>query len=186
MKKSKEKRRKGNKKQQRSKPKPPSNTESRFGRLWRGFLIFAALIGFAGTALNLLPKISVSANVVLDQSSPLTSTPFIVSNDGIVPLIAVQYSCNIKNANFSRGVKMTDNQFKRASHNKDVIWPGAKDNLPCARGEFTPQTLIGMTNAEIEIRVSYWPIIPMRRESVFRFQAQQSKTGEWQWLPIAR
>lgn len=168
-------------------PVSPQNKPSILWRAWAIFLATAAIAGFVQTVFAFLPNISVSASTPLDKnsSSYLRTTPFIVSNDGILSIYSLEYSCFIRFAEFTHGGRMKDSLFRDANFDKKILRPNEKDNLPC----LPPHMIKGppfaeLIDADIEVRISFRPsFILWRQEKYFRFATYKTNTSELQWLP---
>jgi hypothetical protein len=192
MKKPKQKKRKRDRKPpSRQKPPPPSKEPflgglaNVFSRTWKIFLGIAAGVGFVGTVLSVLPNIVVSSSSPMDPQFPLRSTPFIISNDGVLSVHMIRYSCHIRNAMFDMSLVFKNNEFAAQALGKTILWPKQKDNIPCL-----PPRMLGGTafdrlvKAEIEIAVSYRPsFLFWRKETRFRFRSYASNSGQLYWLP---
>ena len=95
--------------------------------------IIGALIGFAAAILGIVtgyvalePRVSVSQNEQLDPNDPFSS-PFIVSNDGPLPMENVRFTCGIGSTHYEHGPTVKGAPNYRTNF---IFLPDAKGNLP--------------------------------------------------------
>lgn len=142
-----------------------------------------ALLAAIALFFEFSPKIAVSLDQPLDLSDAFSS-PFMVANDGYLPLNEVSARCALNQVDFAR------NRFKNivvASH-IDIaaeMLPGEKLTVKCRFRE-----TIGVAdsdtfeNADISIAIEYrlW-FWPNKRQREFRFISAHASDGSWHWLP---
>ena len=86
---------------------PPQGRLQRFSKwtikwLWKATIFFGFWLGIVSGYFGLLQRISVSQNEQLDPSDPFSS-PFIVSNDGPLPIENVLFRCGLGRTTYERG-----------------------------------------------------------------------------------
>lgn len=73
----------------------PQGKRHRGKKLLNATLTIMSIAAFAVTMLTLFPRLSVSNSSAIDPNDPF-STPFLISNDGYVPLFSVEFSLAIR------------------------------------------------------------------------------------------
>jgi hypothetical protein len=146
----------------------------------------ALVASVAGIDAYVASRISVSSSEALNPSDPF-STPFVISNDGYLPIKETLFSCGFRNVSytavdidFSKGV---ESQY--AAPPIPTIGGGEKTTAWC----FNP-TETGMfgdiEQAEVDIVIRYRPAwLPWGQEKRARFLAVSGKDGKLYWLPKA-
>ena len=146
------------------------------------------LIGVVGFLFVVWPRISVYTGESLDPHDPF-ATPFIIKNDGYLPIRDIHYSITPKNIKFltpGRGqatiMGETDNVF--------IIVPLVK-KLPLlgtnkTTAIFLPlptEKPIDVKSADIYINLVYKPyLVPYTFSERHSFVTTVKKTGEYVWL----
>jgi len=143
--------------------------------------LFLSLITLGGFLFVVYPRLSISPGESLDPYEPF-STPFVIKNDGYLPLFNVNYSVTIN--------KMEDinhNQFENVtatviSKNIPKISPNKSTAIFIDRNVHVPPKFIKY--AEIDINVTYKPyIIPYTFTENVRFKMTIKTNNEYFWLP---
>jgi hypothetical protein len=158
-----------------------------------GFL--AAILGILTGYLALLPRVSVSQNEQLDPTNTFSS-PFIISNEGPLPLEDAKFRCGIAEAKIEKGPDirgapnfgtsffvLKDQNGNNAVQNfgSPEILPGERSTMPsCSFPWLNP-----VENADIGIvvtfRVGYTPFPGTR---VFHFSTLKDVSGKLHWFPL--
>jgi len=157
------------------------------GQAWKPLRILSKIIGATITLLVTLsgvlaywPLVAIDVGPSLDSDNPF-SYPFIISNDGILPLFGVSVSCIFDKGKFEGGVLFENNRM--VFENKlQIMAPHQKTTAPCHR----MFGLKGMTliSASTTIAVSFYPALWPSRTSVSRsFRAELTDGKGIVWLP---
>jgi hypothetical protein len=137
------------------------------------------LLGLVTAILSLLPRLSVSNLESLDPDDPF-STPFVVSNDGVLGINDVVLSCilvRLESATQHWAVE----GFRSVGYAPTIprLDPGEQGTAPC-----NPAVGLKASAADIEVVVSYRPdYVPWKKERPFRFVTVSSKDGKLHWIP---
>jgi hypothetical protein len=127
------------------------------------------------------PRVSLYPGETLDSHDPF-QTPFIIKNDGYLPLYNIDYLLNIE--------KMEDinqNQFINVTigqPNRGII---PKLNPNKASTLFINRTVVAPPNhikyMEANIRITYRPfLVPFNFTENIRFKTERKSNGEYVWL----
>ena len=147
----------------------------------------AAILGLITGYVALIPRISVSQSQPLDVNDPF-STPFIVSNDGPLPLMNVKFSCAIRDLVDTKGDRATVGDQKGLGPEitapqlvSDEISPGERSTIPCASPFRFPTPLAsGDVSIVVRFRIGY-TFLPSKRIS--RFVTVKAADGHLYWYP---
>jgi hypothetical protein len=159
---------------------------------WQVMLNMAALLGLVTGYMAMIPRVSVSQSEPLDPDD-IFSTPFIVSNDGPLPLETVNISCADFNVVYQQGTTLRSNPndpgaaISDTSFNAPEVKPGERVSVPCALEQMLkPPSWIKVVSSDISIvvsfRIGYTPL-PGRRK--FRFVTFRSADNRLHWYPAS-
>jgi hypothetical protein len=164
--------------------RPPRTEKSVSKILLEATLAMLTVLAFLIALLTLFPRVTVSNEAPIDPDDAF-STPFVVSNDGYLPLYSLQFSVamgDVKYQNGSRlvgppdfGFHLTTPEWKIAS-----LYPAKKFTVYAGR-------VLGahgnLKSADIAIVVDYRPMLwPFRRESVYVLKTGMGYDGRLHWL----
>jgi hypothetical protein len=149
-------------------------------------LIFGVFVGY----VQLAPRISVSASAPLNPSDPFSS-PFVISNDGYLPIRNVQFLCRLSDVNaqppglnlsFENISVMGPDRFlgDKSQKIRDID-PGGQATTKCNLSPLFP--VMPIENADIAITVVYQPAF-YRSQKVkdFRFITVSGSDGQLRWV----
>jgi len=166
---------------QRSQPESPSTRSSLrklLSKIWAG--IAAAAVVVTLTGLSLLQKISVAATHLLDPQAPFSS-PFIISNDGSLPIHDVTFRCVLRNVEDEGHGRVVAPKGITSGHAIIQIDPGEKSTVACPFPFTFRSPLI---SADIEVVVKYrQDFVFWHSEKPFRFGLAKDKNGQFNWFP---
>lgn len=153
------------------------------------------VLGVVTGYLALLPRVSVSQNDQLDPDNAFSS-PFIVTNDGPLPMESVRFTCGIVDVKHQNGpevvgdanfgthffmLKDKDGKIATQNFGSPEMMPGERSTLPsCSYPYLNP-----VENANIGIVVDFrvgYTFFPARR--VFRFATLKDNNGKIHWFPF--
>jgi hypothetical protein len=163
--------------------------------LWRATVFFGFWLGIVTGYLALLPRVSVSQNEQLDPSNTFSS-PFIISNDGPLPMENVRFTCGIVDVKHENGPEMVgdanfgttffvlkDKNGKPSVMNFGSLemMPGERSTMPsCSYPWLNP-----IENADVGIVVDFrigYSFFSTRR--IFRFGTLKDSAGKLHWFPL--
>lgn len=170
-----------------NKPHPPQiKTPEKTGKpiwQWLGLLsptgkIAAAIALFltvAGSYFSFSPKISVEASYPM-ESKNLFTTPFVISNDGILPIHSVSHTVIVRNAvNEIGGTVIIPKGYKPIDL-MPVLQPGEKSTTGI------PNPFGNIVSGDIDFVVTYRPsFIPWRQTKIFRFGGSKESDSKLIW-----
>jgi hypothetical protein len=108
------------------------------------------------------------------------SVPFIVSNDGILPLLSVNISCRLDNLTFENYGKIEGSKAS-TSTTLSLLAPHEKTTGPC-HNQINWSSPI--TAGAITIEVSHHPLTWVPKMTTLRsFKATLTSDGKTVWLP---
>jgi hypothetical protein len=150
--------------------------------------LFGLWVGF----LNIIPIVSVNPQPPL-VSSDAFSAPFVVSNDGYLPLYDVHFRCSPRRISYRKpgsrgGLDVTTSGSEEEEtggiESRAIaarLLPHQKASFPCLFPNQHPEWL---TSADVAIVVVYsptsWPHI--RRNHVNHFSMSRDTSGQYNWL----
>jgi hypothetical protein len=146
---------------------------------WKLVLFFLGLLGTLSGILSLLPKISVEPSPPM-QSNNLLTAPFVISNDGFLPLYKVSYYVMLRHIENDKGGTVTTNNQRGMEPTGFLIpsiLPGEKatTGLP---NPFSNPTVSG----DIDFVVTYRPAwLPWEQKKIFRFGGSRESDGKLVW-----
>jgi hypothetical protein len=150
----------------------------------RGWLFWIGLVlTVAGVVLwipSFLPTISFVPGSY-DTASPF-STPFAITNNGLLKINAVKFVCTIIQINYKEYIQVEGIGLSKESLVSDNLKPRDTFDVVCP---FYPMAKVVKTieNAEIEIVVSFKPqFIPFTRLKCARFITEPHPAGGLRWL----
>lgn len=135
---------------------------------------FSAVAVVSGLLALAYPRLTVAAQPLLNPSDPF-SAPFVVSNDGYIPLTDVVISCVIDRI---RGAADVDGSISRPPERQiDRLGVGERTSTACPAPVVAP-----IESADVLISVQFSPAriaYPMTWE--YRFVGQPDGIGGWTW-----
>ena len=167
--------------------KLPEESQSRFSRIATGSWFYvgalATLLALVGGYFLFVPKVSVVESASF-HSQILTSTPFVISNDGNFSIYAVKYTCRILFAHFTNHRQLENESYHYRTFDKLELRAGDKDNVPCLMAVgFKPPPPVELIDADIQLIVSFVPsfwFTPI--EKTFQFGAYPTGDGKFRWI----
>jgi hypothetical protein len=161
---------------------------------WIGWGV--AALGTLVTVLSLLPQLSISAEAPMRPLEPLSS-PFILTNTGLVPTQNVGYSCVLHRVvghvpgSRQRGIILPTALI--APEEMGWLQPSESVMLTCANDEqFGPSVvpIDSVSEAVVSIFVVYVPwLLPRRggyfwRNKIATFRLFREPGGGFRWVPV--
>ncbi len=151
----------------------------------KAVFVVATLVGGISGVASLLPRVSLSSEESLDVSDPF-STPFVVSNEGLLDLNDVKIFCGVERVVALDGhveVQGPGNYgagFPVASFAAERIEPGQKQSFVC---KFHLPKRFPVNYADIAVAVSFRPEWGIwRKEKLYGFHTVRSLDGTLHWL----
>lgn len=108
-----------------------------FGWIVRIVGLAAAVLGIVSGYTALIPRIVVSQSQPLDVDDPF-STPFVVANDGSLPLMSLRFSCAMGDFTDAKGdhiignTKTYEGEIQTSDPPIEELSPGERATVPCA------------------------------------------------------
>ena len=153
---------------------PPSTLKEVVKWISIAVLICTLLSG----AMTFAPILTVDAGAPKDPSNPFSS-PFIVSNNMLVPLFGVTVVCR-EEGKFEGGGTF-DNKTDSSEETLPIMAPHRKVTAPCHRG-FTIN--VPLESAVVTVAVSYSPFLwPFKLSAIRQFKAEVNADKKITWLP---
>lgn len=149
----------------------------------RFFVHGITLLGAVALFFDFSPKISVSPYTSIDPLDPF-SAPFIIANDGYMPLNAVSATCLLKDVEFEdlkiANTEVADIRMDLATQ----MAPAEKLTVKCRFRENLGIATV-LKKADILIIIDYRPwLLPTTGQRQFRFEAAHLLNDSWEWLPL--
>jgi hypothetical protein len=140
---------------------PPAKPPNRFSKIvtssWFYLGALATLLSLVGGYFLFAPKVSVVESASF-HSQILTSTPFVISNDGNFSIYDVKYTCRILFAHFTNHRQFENESYHYRTFDKLELRAGDKDNVPCLMAVgFKPPPPVELIDADIQLIVSFVP-----------------------------
>jgi hypothetical protein len=151
------------------------------------------IIGFIFSALTLyvtvayfFPRVTIYSAEPLNPASAL-ETPFVISNDGTMPIFEVRYAYSILLLKTDDGLTINgDKKFrgrlKDSAKSISVMWPTDKYTVifPLRSFRISPVSFADMA---VVVQYRPLPLVPFVRERAFRFITAKTKDGQLNWYP---
>jgi len=138
-------------------------------------LICASLSGLMAFA----PVLTIDVGTPQDPNDPFSS-PFIVSNNMLVPLFGVTIVCKFDEGKFEGG-ETFDNKAVSAEETLSVMAPHKTITAPCQKGFNMNAPL---ESGIVTIGVSYSPFLwPFKMSTIHQFKAEVNADNKILWLP---
>ena len=138
----------------------------------------ATLIGALAAILTFFPRLTISNTASIDSDDPF-STPFLIINDGYLPLSDVQFALHIRdletlnNDTLNIGTVMAGDYVR-------TLWPGDGYSYYAGRAVSAHRMV---KTADVDIVVIYQPFaLPINRERSFRFVTQMGPDNRLHWM----
>jgi len=156
----------------------------RIQKAWKTILYILGIFAVMSGAMSFLPKISVIPSEPLDAPNPF-SAPFIIYNEGILPIHSVSYRIHIREVASEDGAKVIVYRkgITVSAFLISIITPGEKatTGIPFPFKFQTP-----IKSGDITFVVIYRPDwLPWHQEQRYRFSLAKKSNGSWAWLPRA-
>lgn len=160
-------------------PQKQQTTSQKYRRIPRVSLeIISFLIGLAGIFFVVYPRFSVSSGTPLDVHNPF-KTPFIIKNDGYLPMFNVKYSLTAEKmvtdvATFTNCGFSNNNIIEKLSSNKSsTLFVDRIFSMP-------PNSV---KSAIVFINVTYRPfLVPFTFTENIRFKTEINTKNEYVWF----
>jgi hypothetical protein len=144
-------------------------------------LTVIAVLGFAITLLTLFPRITVSNDAAIDPTDPF-STPFVVSNDGYLPLLSVRCWFYIKAVHLTHGSRIFESRVTTDEWTTRRLLPTEKLSVYGGKAVRAPgQLLDGDISIIVEYRPFLWPFTMRQISSRFRTLKGPAPDGRLYW-----
>ena len=170
------------KKRQASEQRPPVTTKQPPSTLKEvvKWISIAVLIGtLLSGAMTFAPILTVDAGAARDPNNPFSS-PFIVSNNLIVPLFGVTIACKYHDVEFEGGGTL-DSNAASSEETFFIMAPYQKTPAPCQKGFDMNAPLKSGT---VTIAVNYSPFLwPFKTSTTRHFKAEITADKKTLWLP---
>lgn len=155
--------------------------------------LLAALLGIVTGYLALLPRVSVSQGELLNPAETF-SNPFIVSDDGPLPLEDVTFRCGLGEAKLENGPQMFGAPHFGSSffilnkngqpslpifHDAEML-PGERATIPYCSVPWTNPVENADIGIEVKFRIGYTFIHTTR---TFQFVTRKDSAGNLHWFP---
>lgn len=151
----------------------------RVPRMMLGLISF--LVGIFGFLFLVYPRIALYPGESLNSHNPF-QTPFIIKNDGYLPIFNVDYLLNVENMEDINKNRITIGSTDQS--NRGVIArlnPNKTSALFINRTVVVPLDYIKYIEANIIIKYKLFPVSPIFTEKI-RFKTERKNTGEYIWF----
>lgn len=171
---------KGSKKSGGWQPRAQASQKS-YAKKWISHALW--VLGIFGTFLGIyafwVPRLSIATQSSLDPNNPL-ATPFVVSNNGYLPVFNVDFICGIGHLDFANGSRFEEFGMTTTEMHEDRIGTDEQATVRCdwmVKGS-------PITDGDISIIVKFEPFMfPKQRDKSFRFVSVRNSSGNLQWIP---
>ena len=154
---------------------PPSTLKEVVKWISIAVLICTLLSG----AMTFAPILTVDAGAPLDSNNPFSS-PFIVSNNMIVPLFGVTVACKYHDVEFEGGGTL-DNAAAGSEETFSVMAPHQKTTAPCQKGINMKAPLkSGIVTIAVKYSAFLWPF---KTSTIRHFKTEIAADKKTLWLP---
>jgi len=138
----------------------------------------ALILTVAGSYFSFSPKIFVEASYPMETKN-LFTTPFVISNDGVLPVHSVSYHIIIRRAVNEIGGTVIANKGKGMQPTEYLV-PILQAGEKATTG--IPSPFGNIVSGDIDFVVSYRPsFIPWTQEKIFRFGSSKESDGKLVW-----
>lgn len=151
-----------------------------FGLSVKIVVVLATCLGLVVTLYSLFARIGVTSDSPINPDDPFSS-PFTLSNKGILPIYDVLFSCTLRDVKWQDGGVSNIRTKTNAAPIKRIN-AGEATTTFC---KFFPYEL-KIKSADIEVEVKYRPAyLPWSKRSSIRFGTVTESDGTLRWVPKA-
>ena|GEM_PF-5605342 len=148
---------------------------------WRGIVGMSVLLSILGFAFVAWPRLSVIPGEVFDKRNPL-HTPFILRNDGYLPLSDIKFICFLRNATLSGSNKPFVENVGFSLANTRISRLGANESASITFDRIIGQ-VVDFASADIDVLVTYRPfLMPFKTSDSQGFKTKENYNGELVWI----
>jgi len=144
--------------------------------------LISSLVGIFGFLFLVYPRISLHPGESLNSHDPF-QTPFILKNDGYLPIFNIDYELNPEEIKDMRRNRIIGGTIRGMSNMKNIskLNPNKTSPLFISRTIVMPPDSIQY--AVIQISIKYRPfLVPFTFSEKIRFKVERKNTGEYIWL----
>lgn len=158
---------------------PPSTLKQFLVKTWKAFFVIITVLVSLSGLLSFWPLISIEVGPQLDAGNSL-SIPFIVSNDGSIPLFSVNVSCRFESVLFNDNTKLI-NSVAGPTKRMFLLAPHEKTTGPCHDQIYIVHPI---KNGILTVEVSHYPFIWALKMTASRsFKTIITSDSKTVWLP---
>ena len=170
------------KKRQVSAQKPPATTNqppSSLKQVVKWISIAVLICTLLSGLMTFAPILTVDAGAPLDPNNPFSS-PFIITNNMIVPLFGVTIACKYHDVEFEGG-GILDNTAAGSEETFSVMAPHQKTTAPCQKGiNMNASLKSGIVTIGVNYSAFLWPF---KTSTTRHFKTEISAGKKTIWLP---
>jgi hypothetical protein len=148
---------------------------------WGVIVFVIGLAGFYVGILSIVPRLSVSHSEELKQYDPF-SVPFVITNDGYLPIHSVNMACSIDHMLLSSGSSFVGVVTNDSMEDAEIS-PGGHSTHFCPVSARDPGMQEIIITATISFRPDLWP---WRTSKQFHFRGYKGDDGVMHWSPLLR
>jgi len=142
--------------------------------------LISSLVGIFGFLFLVYPRISLYPGEALNSYDPF-QTPFILKNDGYLPIYDVDYSLNVEKMEDINHNTFTNCTFLWNKNRLPKLNPNKTSALFINRTIKEPDNFIKFS--EVHVSVKYRPfLVPFSFTENIRFKTEIKNNGEYIWL----
>lgn len=125
----------------------------------------------------------------LQEPLAFASTPFTITNSGLVDIRGVQFSCDANRVNYLYNRKAHGNAMSRTPQTADMMRRNETLTVTCPFHAISDLPASGITSAEIDLHLTFngtWPLtewtFPYASKRTFRYCGTLDDSGHSRWF----
>jgi hypothetical protein len=151
---------------------------------YRGLVVTSVFLSLFGFAFLVYPRLSIGPGATIMKSNPFY-TPFILKNDGYLPVSDLQFVCFMKSATLAGSAKPNITNIGIQLAKTEVAKLGANKSASIDFARIFNKEA-SFSSAQIDVVVTYRPfLIPFKRSEIQTFKTKENYNGELIWSPVA-
>lgn len=160
-----------------------------------GLSIAVVIFGTYVSYLEFNPSLTVNYADYLNSNYPFASTPFTITNSGLMPIRNVEFSCTANKVIYRDSVVGENNKMSDSTKTTSIMYRNKSTTVVCPLDSVDSLSASSMISADIELRIAFngtWPLtdykFPYASERKFRYCGafDDSHHARWFQQPLAR
>ncbi len=151
---------------------------------YKGIVVISVLVSLIGFVFLVYPRLTIAPGTTAVKLNPFY-TPFILSNDGYLPIREIEFTCGLGGVTLRNSKQPTFKNFGVQIADTGIPSLNASESTSIEFNRIFNQKM-PIASANIEVFVSYKPfLVPFRISKSQGFKTMLNYNGELVWIPAA-